>query len=79
MCAERNAKSHEFRATFEQMWCICVFAMAGKTQGSPAVGIGHFVRHCRAVPPQKGAIFFRRYPDSNIFEIFKIFCTIPTL
>ena len=79
MCAEMNAKSHQFHATFAQMWCICAFAMARKTQGSPAVGIGHFVRHCRAVPPQKGAIYFRRYPDSNGFKILKIFCTILTL
>ena len=56
-------KSRDVRATLARMCCILAFAMAPHTQGTPAVGMGHFVGHRRAVASQKGAISFRRHPD----------------
>ena len=52
---------------FARIWCIITFAMAPQTQGMPAVGIGHFVRHRGTVASQKGAISFHRQPDFNFF------------
>ena len=62
----------ENRKIVARIRCIFALAMALQTQGTPAVGIGHFVGHRGTVASQKRAISFRRHPDFNFLEFLKI-------
>ena len=57
----------ESRAIFARICCMFALPMALQTQGTPAVGIGHFVGHRGTVASDKGAISFRRHLDFNFF------------
>ena len=59
---------YENRAILAQKWCIFAFAMVPQTQGTPAVGIGDVVGHCRIVVSRKGAISFRSHPVFHFLE-----------